>query len=73
MSRKLTKWLNVDPKYPGVYQRLFSFGDYTRMFYSNWNGRFWGQSGITQYEAYMRKNQSSYRQRVPWRGLAKKP
>jgi len=72
MARKLTKWLDGSPKYPGVYQRFFRFCDLKRNVYSYWNGSFWGQSGATVYEAFVRKFQSSHAQDELWRGLKKK-
>ena len=67
-----TIWFSprVKPFRAGVYERL------TRrnlIFYSYWNGQFWGGLSASPLQAYAVKNHKSNWQAFYWRGLAENP
>lgn len=67
----ITPWF--DPKTKpirlGVYQRNY-FG---RLWYSYWNGSYWGQlSALYQFAVHYRLIESQY-QELPWRGYTRNP
>jgi hypothetical protein len=67
-----TPWFppSIKPERHGVYERLTIR---KLIFYSYWNGQFWGGLGVTAYQAYTVKNHKSKWQYFYWRGLSSDP
>lgn len=64
---KRTPWFDgsVKPVHVGVYQR----SDDGCVWFSHWNGSFWGCMADTRRRALFEALQPSYKQNLPWRGL----
>lgn len=68
----ITPWFPADvkPARVGVYERQGSRDTYP---FSYWDGKRWLLSGETPEAAARHHDSASYRQNLPWRGLAKDP
>jgi hypothetical protein len=71
---KKTRWfdgIKFVPGCVGLYQRLPS--DRGTIFWSYWNGRYWGLWSYTAQGAINYRRIKSSEQSLDWRGLAKDP
>ena len=64
----LTPWFDytVKPVRKGVYERLLPGGS---VFFSHWNGEFWGLGVSSPEEARLYRNKPSFYNHGRWRGL----
>ncbi len=62
-----TPWFpgDVKPAHVGLYQR--NGGPY--VYWSGWNGTFWGTGAFREEDAVTWRNEKSLCQSLPWRGL----
>ena len=70
--KKETPWFpgSVRPVRVGIYKRRWNIGV---VYYSFWNGYFWGLSSVFPIFAVRDKKESSPNQSIAWRGLAREP